>query len=372
MNIHTLSQLKHLTTYLKVLSLTALAATATAAPVIESVSLELANSADTLEIIGTGFSGAPTVVLFDNFENGELGQYVQPSDAIIGSWKEIPDTSPKPNYTQESTDNIGFLARDLRNSGGGQRPLLQFIFDQSYQTAFISYSVKVPEGSYFSGAATDKTFPDSSSWKFIWLMSNEGLRSADGLFDLAIPTHGGRGTFLIGGNDGNISYLWNASNWWSWHDFNNMSFHISLSESAPVEWSFAVINPKRLYQVSGNTSPDKFSGTDYQFNRLDIPRWWGNGDTANFQAIYDNVYVAVGINSRSRIVVTDDESFEASSKSVTLPPASWTENKITMDASLIPGWGRVYIHIFDSEGNRTQLGEALCPSCPMPITPNVD
>lgn len=353
------------------LALAPLTLTAHAKPVINTLESGLYENKEVLEISGSGFSGPPTVILFDNFENGKPGEYVLPESANLGSWNSISESAAKPYYVREASGNTGFLARDLTMPVGSQRPILKLSFGKPYRKVFFSYSVKVPEDNYFPGASSDRIFPDNSSWKFVWLMSGEGLYANDGRFDLAVPSHVGRGSFLIGGNDGNISWISGGGNWWSWHDFNNMSFYIETDEIAPsttpVLWDFSVINTTTVYQRSDVTDPANFSGTDYQFDKLHVPGWWGNGDTSNFQAIYDNVYVAVGENSRSRVVITDRELISDSTKAVTLPPLSWSNEKIIIDRSLIPDWQSIFIHVYDSKNQSTLVGEKLCPMCPDPV-----
>ena len=369
------ARISSITTTLATLAILTAGSSAIADPIIDGISTVSTAGGQFIEISGSGFTEGPNVILFDDFETGKLGNYVLPESARIGSWNAVPETSAKPYYVQESPNNLGFLARDLSMPQGSQRPILKLAFGDSYQEVFLSYSVKVPEDRFFSGAAEDRACPDSSSWKFVWLMSSEGLRSNDGLLDLAIPSHVGGGSFLIGGNDGNVTWIASGDSWWSWHNFNNMAFHIKIDElnptATPVNWSFETVSTKHVGIASGKADSAAFSSTDYQFDKLHVPGWWGNGDTTNFQAIYDNVYVAVGKNAQSRIIATDNESFTESTMSMTLPPQSWSDSRILIDFDLIPSWDQVFLHAVDTNGNRTTTGKALCPKCPVAIDAQV-
>lgn len=345
-----------------------------AAPTIDSIVVD--DQANQVIVSGTNFTSAPTVMIFDSFENGVSGSSVKADGPEIGTW-EVPSSSDaQTKYVLESDGNMGFLARDLNAPSGSQLAQLVAVFDKNYKEIFLSYSVKVPDGSYFSGASSDQSFPDVSSWKLAWLISGrDGFYNNDGKFDLVVPTHVGRGTFMISGNDGTLSYISGGSTWWSWHDYNNISFYMKIDannpSSTPVRWKMNIVSPKTSLELKDTKTASEFSGTDFQFDRLNIPGWFGNGSQGNFQAIYDNIYIAVGENSQSRIVITDAPNISESKKSITVPPKDWSATRISFDSDLMPDWTNVYVHIYDQYGNPSSSGETSCPECPSAVQPSI-
>jgi hypothetical protein len=335
---------------------------AIAVPVVEKSK----NVDEEVVLSGSGFTQGPNVVLFDDFESSTPGAIVDLKDPLIGEWYQ---RSNNPRYQSEANGNIGFQARNFDLSAGDKLAQLQFLLDSPQREIFYSFSVKVPEGYHFSGASSPEVFPTRSSWKFSWLFSGPtGYGHDNGLFDITVPTHVGNGTFLVGGNTGTLSYIDGGHNWWSWESFNDFSFYMKIADDAEetdmIDWLLRITSTNGPMVRSGEKPRNTYQGTDYQFDRLNFPGWWGNGDSANFSAIYDNIYVAVGENSNSRIVVSDKKNIDQSTRAVSIPTLFWSEKEIRFDASLLPKWDHLYISVVNSQGEYSNSSMYFCPKCP--------
>jgi hypothetical protein len=367
-------QVNRLTTRFLV-PLCGLATIAESAPKLDVDAASYTQNSEVLIIEGSGFAQAPNVVLFENFENGVPGTAVNRSGPVIGQWT---NTFNDPLYVRDSEGNTAFSIRNFDPTKGGKIAQLQLVLQQYYKEIFYSFSVKVPESNYFAGAAVPETFPDYSTWKFSWLYSGERGFGQEELFDLAVPTHSGRGSFMVGGNSGTLSYINDGVDWWAWNSFNHFSFYMKIADDASstdnIDWFLMTTSPKNFLTKSGSesSSSNSFQGTDYRFNHLNFPGWWGNGTTENFNAIYDNVYVAVGENANARVVITDKAEVTSSTKNVTIPAISWTDQEIRLNVSHFPSWPEVYIHVVDSDGNFSENSFNICLKCPSKIKPSID
>lgn len=344
-----------------------------AAPAFDEYVANFNSKNNSIVLTGSGFSQGPEVALYDNFDDRPAGETVGLSDPVIGQWSASYNN---PRYITESDGNGGYLIRNFDLTTGDKIAILEILFDRPEREIFYSFSVKVPKGSHFSGASSPEDFGERSSWKFSWLYSGQkGFGHDDGLFDVTVPTHVGSGNFMIAGNSGALSYINNAEQWWEWDSFNHFGFYMKMGENAEqtdtINWLIRIASGKNNIVRGGDTPRTSYQGTDYQFDRLRFPGWWGNGDGENFSAIYDNVYVAVGDNANARIVASDNEDIDGSSKVVTLPPLSWSDSKIELEIGVLPSWKKIYIHVVDNKGQISSKGIPVCMDCPSPIVPSV-
>lgn len=345
-------------------------------PAISNVTVESNNSGSQLvRISGAQFGNGPNVVLYDDFEKGSDGEDIDYNNAQIGSW-DGTFHGGTPRYYQQPSGNLAHRIRDHQQLLSNNYRIANLVrrFPSPQTHAVIAFSVMVPDGTTFAGSSQLKTFPDRSSWKFTWLVSEFGIGNDD-KFDMCLPTHIGNGNFLLAGNNGNLDWMSGGDNWWSWGAYNHITSEVRIDpispSTSPVAFSYQIVSPVAVTSEKGTQDPSEFAGTDYQFDRILIPGWWGNGDNSNFDALYDNVYIAVGENARARIVVTDNEIFQDSTSAITLPAESWTDSRIEINAELLPDNEVHFIHIVDSNGNMTSNGYKLCPRCANPPTPTI-
>lgn len=339
-----------------------------AAPSLSS----LETSSSEVVINGSNLGQGPKVVMFDNFEHGSKFANLLQSQGNKNNWytNVIPIKEPDRNTAHRANDPIQAALGNKRIA------ILTSEFPQPYQTALISFSVKVPAGTNFAGSALPKTFPAMSSWKFSWLMLGAtGYNDAD-KFDVCLPQHPGGGNFTFIGNKGNITWLPNANLWWEWDNFNHMTSYVKISETnpstTPIEYSFQVVNNlKHTLQTGDNAKymPTSYQRSNFTFDRINIPGWWGNGDNSKFDGLYDNIYVAVGDNALARVIISDSPIFEKSKFAIPVMAKSWATNKIVLDRDVLPN-RTLYMHVVDSTGTRSSTSlELVCEKCPKSPTP---
>lgn len=334
------------------ISLSALVAPlALAEPKIEDITY----SSQEIIVTGKGFGEGPKVVLFENFERGNTY-----SDMLKGKGSGWAD---KLVLLKEDSGNYAHRAK---NPATDRMAQISVDFGNNYTEAFISFSVKVPDGTYFPDAKALRTFSGSSSWKFAWLMSDSDGYSSRSKFDMCLPTHTGGGIFSLAGNDGNMGRLEKGGVWWDWDDYNHMTSYIKVSRFNPTLYSWSVTNSKTHLETAGMTPPAQFSETNASFNRVNIPGWWRRTEGINFDGLYDNLYVAVGENALARAVITDNPNYSKSKTNITILPKEWGQQRITFDADVVPNDKHYYLHIFDRNGERSARAIRICPKCPKP------
>jgi len=333
-------------------------------------------------ISGASFGEAPKVVLFDNFEHGSKFADLLQSMGNKNNWfsRIIP--------LKEADGNIAHRAKDPVQAALGIKKFGQItsVFPDAYRTALVFFSVKVPKGTTFAGASIPKTFPTMSSWKFSWLMMGaNGFQEVD-KFDVCLPQHPGGGNFTFIGNTGNLTWLDNASGWWEWDNYNHMTSYLKIDSSAPkttpIKYYFDVVNNNTHYSKQGDNSKymsASFQQTEFIFDRINIPGWFGNGDNTHFDGLYDNMYVAVGDNALARVVITDTAEFSKSHFAIPVLTSSWNSTQISIDVDALPRLKDVYyIHVIDSNGLvsptslklvTATLPPTTCPLCPKPPVP---
>lgn len=335
-----------------------------AAPALNNITIN--DSLSEVIIDGNNFGESPNVVYFENFEgNNKFESLLKNSNS---KWL------PKRITIKEQDGNNELRLRDpttLLGQKGAQQLIVNF--QNIYTEAFIALSVKIPKGSTFAGASTPRTFPNVSSWKFTWLMLGaNGFQTSD--FDICLPTHVGNGGFLLGGNNGNLTWIESGNKWWEWDNFNHISSYIKISKTNPtvdpIEYFWSVTNnivniPPKMKTVP----PSNFNSNNLAFDRINIPGWFGNGNNDLFDGRYDNIYVAVGDNALARVVITDSPVFEKSKFAIPVMAKSWTNNKIILDTDVLPT-KTVYVHVIDKLGTMSTTSLELgCKKCPKPPTP---
>lgn len=326
----------------------------------------------TVTLEGKDFGSGAKIVIYDDFNSQNTGSSVVLDKALIGTW------SPSSSYSALPTivDYKGDKAIQVHNTAGiGTAKIAQIetIFSETANSAFISYSVVVPQGKYFAGATSDATFPDASTWKFTWISDGaEGIASQT-QFNMCIPTHTGDGSFMLAGNS--TSYGWaSIQDSWSWHEKNYFAFGMKANQTTPKTlpgYIYFQLTGKKgnsfthtktdipLFQENNTTS----------FDRVKFPGWFGNGDLSNFDAYYDDIYVAIGENAFARIELSNDPSVNKSTFNVTLPFITWSNTKITtkLFKNYLGKPGGLYIRAYNAN-NESKFIKLPCPKCPKPPT----
>ena len=87
---------------------------------------------------------------------------------------------------------------------------------------------------------------------------------------------------------------------------------------------------------------------------------------------YDDIYVATGANSLSRLEITDSANYDQSRKVAIQPASSWSSSRITVDLNNggFTDLSNVYVHVWDKDGNRNTTGYPLSAGGAPPLFPN--
>jgi len=345
---------------------------------VELTSISRSASADVdgyFEVVikGVDFGASPDIAIFDDFERGTADEEIPLSSPVLGAWDNHGVWAGRARYKAEG-NNLAMQIRDFNYTDGNKIAQLEKTFGGPQTDIFLSYSVKLPKGATFSGSSTTEALPSVSSWKFTWLIDGKNGTGNNSDYDLCIPSHIGGGRMLIAGNDGNYSYI-DSLTWWDWDGYNHFSFGMDTNDTDASGsngygfWRSTNKAPSGGYIEKHITDrPTMFDGVTQSFDRLRFPGWWGNGDTTNFNAYYDNIYVATGPNAFSRIEVTNSPVYEQSSLIVTLPATQWTANQVSVKVNKdLFDEHALYIYAFNKNNVMSSSAlQILCSKCPMP------
>ena len=310
-------------------------------------------------INGNNFgTNGPNIVLFDDFKRGTAGEDIT-LQAAIGNWNV---RNHLPTYGEDGQNNI---AGRFIGDGGG-RLIAEF---SDVQEIFISYRVMIPVGKHFPNSGAPNTFPPGSQWKLTWLM--DGDRGAAGNDDLVVPTWGNGTYFSLAGNDNAFQLATGRATgdtrWFSFLDWNRYSVYMKGGAVPDVDpgtvWSqgmsgefgqkiFESID-KKLFD--GDDTPDGYQFQDdaiSRWNRLNVPGWHRGGDD-NAAAMYDDIYIATGVNARARIEIGNKPLYSDCNILAITTPTSWQDNTITttIRQGVFKDGETTYLFVIDTNGN---------------------
>lgn len=335
-----------------------------AAPSISTATGSVSGGSE-LTVSGSGFgSVGPKIVLFDDFERGSPGQGMT-AQAPIGSW-----SSASPVYTSDArTGKNGVLVYNA-SSGSMRKMTASLGGDQT--EVFYSFWVRIPDGGFFPGrdVTGPKMFSSDSSWKFTWLMDgSDGYNTAG--FDMCFPTHSGRGSFMIAGNDYNFMHLGN--DWWSWNSWMRVSVWVRGASSLPTTSAssgfFQVVSQEKGVDLRpfGTDKIFQGGGVSSKFNMINIPGWIRPEITdSRIKPVHDDIYIAVGKGSVARVEVADAATYSAAKNISIVPVTSWSSSKITakVPQAGVGSGSQWYLYVTDAEGNTNAQGIPLNSKAP--------
>ncbi|WP_214660544.1 hypothetical protein [sulfur-oxidizing endosymbiont of Gigantopelta aegis] len=144
-----------------------------------------------------------------------------------------------------------------------------------------------------------------------------------------------------------------------------IGFNYSNTQTENGEIFFQAVNKSNgVYTFLREDRPAALSPVEvdkYKYNNINFPGWYRKGDSDNFQAIYDNIYVAIGPNHVARIELTDSPVYADSTKLFTVPYEKWTDNEITINVKTadLRNINRLYLYVVDKFNNRSEKGISL-------------
>jgi len=339
-----------------------------AAPVISSVDTAQYQSEGLVTIIGNGFGSSAKVHLLDDFEHGgaNVGGVVSLNKARQGSWAEH-GTNP-PLY--DDFARSGSFSARMAGPDVGMRQI-KHSFSQPVQSVFVSYWVAIPSGYPFPGNDDDfGGFPSNSAWKFAWLIDKDYLGESS---DTVVPTYVGSDSALIGGNDGNITYIAKPSQWWSWGGWMRISALLYANPNAPTSSGrvlFEVFSRDKGFYVLDLDIPvyDADGPPPKQYQTINFPGWLANFSLGEARPLYDDIYIASGQNAAARVELSDDPDYERSNYFTVMQIESWSDTRI--EARVAPmhrqSVTNPVFHVFDGAGRRSGSGDNPPPPPPPP------
>jgi len=350
-----------------------------AAPEIHDAHL---NDFGEIVLKGVAFGQGPTVALYDDFSDIEiLGESVNLKPQV-GSWFKAQSTSSVP-FIDEEHGNTSLFVR-----GDGVSQLEFGVNDNSgphglktFQEVYLSYTIK-DLGDFPGPGGTMTEFSTQSATKDAWMMfGNRGDHTGYAVsigevagHDLFIPGWTGGGFNIAGNNTRLTPSYWphDLRQNWAFGDWNTKMFHAELDPQDPygdAEGFFSFLN-KNAYHVNfrnGNFMEDQRSeGVPYAvWDRIKFFVWMRLGD-ADVNRVVDEIYVAIGDNANARVLLTNNDSLENSTRVFHLPPTSWTNSEIIAHfPDYLPGGRIYYLHVLDAN-NATSESLSLCQGCPNP------
>jgi hypothetical protein len=347
------------------------ATTSHSAPSITSVDVSQL-SQGIITISGSGFGSGPQIEVYDDFEhsNAQAGEPIVGNQAIVGDW--VPHSSRIPRYDNMALS--GNYSANLWSATAYNAATLTHYFKQPVQSVYMSYWIKIPTGYPFPGLdSSHQGFSSDSSWKFSWLIDQDYKGNSSDMYG---PAYAGRGSMLIGGNDGKITSIANIENYWSWGKWMRYSTWVHADPNAPTTngrvkvqvWS----QEKGFYDFDVNRAVFDADGpTVKQYQYFNIPGWIRSFQNNNGRPLYDDIYVASGLNAFARVELTDSTNYQGSTKFAIQEITSWNSNQITFKVvnSNITDLNNAAIHVFAGDASSTTSGTIINGGTPATSNP---
>jgi hypothetical protein len=342
--------------------------TSHAGPVITGVQGTLEDNTR-LIITGTGFGSGPTVEIFESFESGVAGDAIPFSSPRFGFWSGRSGSLPIFDHVALS-GSLGF--RTFDSSQRRARQLLK-TFSRDVTEVFVSFWIRIPDGTFFPGATQRATLPLIPTWKLALLTDGpDGLLGND---DLALPLFAGErsagDTFKVSGIDFDPG-LPLGSAWWLFTDWMRLSFWLS-------------VDPLRLFGANGLMTFQSLSRSKGVFSLIDVetPLFDGDDNTvddgifrwtqiaipgpfvdvidgSNVRPAMDDIYIASGPNAQARVEISDSMVYFESTGLSIATPIEWSDDKIIVTVNQgafnFHSGDEFFVHVVDAGGNVSLLG----------------
>lgn len=326
------------TTFLTTLFAVALPCVTQAVPSISSA-YGIFNEGGTVTLEGTGFGGkGPNIVLFDNFEKGTTGASIKTGEgsATIGRWTEL--AAAKPYYTNSTkvSGNLAFQADQSKSWMTGAYLTLPTPITDG-QEIFATWWLYLPPNNNLPGEGNSA----GVNWKQVWINRTTELD------DLVVPTMLGSNSWFINGNNSPYSsWLSTSFTKGRWTRFM-IWIKVGYSGDGNVHfWDLTDTGPvQRVNQNNVSVLYNNGYFTRYVLNA------YGRA-TSNCYPTFDDVYVATGTNTRARVEIGNQPTYNNSSKLAISTVTSWSDDKITFTfrkGSFADGQ-KAYLFVFDGNG----------------------
>jgi hypothetical protein len=338
-----------------------------AAPSVSSVSGAVANG-QSITISGSNFGSGPSVLLFDDFEQGSNGATIATGSgsAAVGQWNSTQgngDTQP-PTYSNAEKVS-GNLAAHMTNANGVWDSRIVAAIPQQNQV-FISWWMWIDQMPINEGT--------SANWKTIWLM-NTGTTD----YDLTLPTYFGTGVNGLYGSN----YLGNnCSSGYSDWAVPSMStgawlrswvFVDGTSDGKYIQsWALTPSGVAQAATSSNSASSCWFNGAE-SFAQVYINGNMATGSCCS-NAYFDDIYIAYGPNAMARVEIGNAATYNACTNLTIVTPTSWSGSSITATVrqGSFGSSASAYLYVLDATGTPNANGYPVTfgASSSAPATPS--
>ena len=318
---------------------------------------------NSLTISGSGFGSGPTVLVFDDFEDGTSGVRMD-GTATVGTWTGSGGIGsrdyPKVTNVESASGSLAINAIEGDTWGAWD----QFYKNTSdFTEVFVSYYAWVPVGYYYPYATATEDFGSGSSFKALWLTYN-GSTTED---DLIAITKGSGWNFSVSGNDwaSSITPVYLGQEWWSWTQPNRLTTWIKAGSPASAATGTVytqLIGASRSDQTTTSKQIFDTDGTaNLAWNRIVIP---GNFEIKSGYAdamLYDDIYIATGANAAARVELGNAADYATCTKLAIATVDSWSDTSIsvTVREGLFDATDSAYLYVVTADNTATVYSTPL-------------
>ncbi len=342
---------------------------------VQAVLGQVANG-QTLVVCGDQFGDqGPDLVLFDDFEQGLVGERVADSTPLIGAW--LGGNALYVDDMARSGDQA-FLAADADvNDGHG----LQLIFGVSdpngrfglreFDEFFMAWSIR-DLGDFPGNDSSPTQFSSDSSAKDIWVMFGDRGDNYDWSCsqgecngnDVVLATHSGRGSFKIDGNTTRSS--WWLPDFWEFQQWNTMHVYLKIDPDRPYEASTGIFEHVSMGlgylrdEYDGQILQD-LDGLIPVWDRAKLAAWYRTA--GDVRRIFDDVYLAIGPGAAARIEIGNAPDIQDVTKLAVSTVTSWSNGRIEFTVrlgDLDPNVDDLYLFVVRADHERSS-GYHLVP-----------
>ena len=294
-------------------------------------------------VTGTSFGNGPTVVFFDDFENGTNGEDILIGDSAYGGFSSAGVVSP---YYTNNTSVSGDLAFQA-NLSLSEGSVGVVSLPASTRDIFISWNLFLPETDNAPGEGN----VDGVNWKQMWILGESTIDD-----DLAVPVilaNGGvwaNRSYAIAGNDQlYIKYIEPTKPTFEKGAWSNWKIWIKGGFNDDGEVKFWEVISSGINSLINDTGVDtlKDGGAFEQVNINGFGRL-----TNDCHPTFDDIYIAVGANAQARIEIGNNSTYSDCTKTSICVVTSWSDTAIQFVSyqGSFSNNETCYLFVIDSDG----------------------
>ena len=321
-----------------------------AAMQVNNVSGTVADGAS-ITIQGSGFgNNGPTIVLFDNFESGTVGQNLKTGagSATIGQWLALNQVPPKySNVTSVSGSN----AWSVTAVQGVEGKTNAYLALPGTTEEFLSWWCYVPSSSPWPGEGSGSDPANNINWKVMWFADGTAGNWTGTSNDADIVMLANSSQFAITGNRTPLT-RWFSSNIskGSWHRYWAWIKDGSNGDGTVKIWELRNSGVTLLLNAT-NVSTVNPGGVRNQLSVNGYTRLHNSGTMPT--QMFDDVYVAAGPNAQARVEIGNNSNYDQSTKLAIATVTSWSDTSIkaTVRRGSFQSGENAYLFVVDANGN---------------------